>query len=205
MKNYKRIMAVAMVACLAFAFTACGDKKEKGGDAAGTEEAIVDVEPGMYLAHFDSSTTNPVPAYQFVGGDMSENIPAGTQMDLTLTLKEDGTYMLYVSFTNENNPDSDDEFYVNVYTTANGKYSLSGNTATIETPEMVSTGFAAGSDALSKDSYKACSFDNGKTGDWTSTDNASVLACVPATTFTVENGAIVTWEPAGSETGNPNN
>ncbi len=200
MKNFKKVMVGLLAAAMAMSFVACGSNSDSDAETAAVEK----VEPGMYRAHFDSSTTEVVPAYQFVGSDMSGNIPAGTQLDVTLSLKEDGTYKLYAGFTNENNPDTTDQYYCNIATNATGTYTIDGNKVTISAAETCDTTFEAGSDTIDNPAYTGCSFANGEAGTWSSTDDATVLECVPETTFTIVDGEITTWEAAGSATGNPN-
>lgn len=93
---------------------------------------------------------------------------------------------------------------MDIHVEATGTYTVEGDKVTISAATAVYEGGAYITEQAMFDSFSFAE-DGKSTGTWTGAEVPEVLACVPATVFTVtEEGAIVTWAPVNeSEAGNP--
>lgn len=197
----KKILALLLAICMGIVLAACASVDK--GNAAQAKSYTVTYDNTM-----DPAVYEAVPAYQFNGDNLSWMIPYGMNLYVNLDLASEGTYTLKAGWTNQD-PSSapGDPAYIDIHVEATGTYTAEGDKVTISAASAATAVYEGGAYITEQAMFDAFSFaeDGKSTGTWTGAEVPEVLACVPATVFTVtEEGAIVTWAPVNeSEAGNP--
>lgn len=179
---------------------------DEGGAGAGTKSANETVYKVNYSQ--DSGNAEETPAYQFLCGDVSGLIQYDARMnvDITLSLKEDGTYSLtadsYVIEAGEKAVVGDSTgIGMTMKMTAEGEY-VKNDDGTITTKKAGHAVFELETDTYSsqmKDVIGISIGGSNEDGVYDSEEYPEILEYVPETQWTVEGEAIVSYQKAGAE------
>jgi hypothetical protein len=198
MKKMNKFVTLCAAAVLSVGmFTGCG-----GGSASGEDKTYT----VSYDNSMDADVLASIPEYQFVADNMNYMVAYGLNLDVTLDLDKDGTYTLTSKYYNQDpNCVEGDPGYADIHVEATGTYTKDGDKVTISAAEEATAVYQGGAYIVEQGMFDPFSFNgDGTTGEWSSSDAPDVLECVPETVFTVtDDGAIVTWEAAGTAKGNP--
>lgn len=197
MKKEKIFGTLLVAVCMCTSLLACGGNKGNGVDKTYTVS---------YDNTMEAEVLETIPSYQFVADNLSYLVAYGTNLDVTLDLDKDGRYTLTAKYYNQDNTVTEaDPAYCDVHVEAKGTYTMEEDKVTISKATDATAVYQGGAYITEQGMFTAFSYnEDGSTGEWSSTDVPEILDCVPGTVFTVtEDGAIVTWEAAGDENGNP--
>lgn len=193
----KKTFALMMMGIMVLGLSACGGKKEDK------------VESKTYTVSFNQNNgnTTDMPAYQFLGGDLSGllNYESRLYSDITLTLNEDGTYNLKSdNYTSANDKrievGAEDGIGMVCVLMAEGTYEDNGD-GTVTASKAKHVNYELETDVYSKETVAVANLyavPDENEGTYDSDEYENILSWVPATTFTLdeENKAIETYTQA---------
>lgn len=197
-------MVVLLAGVMTLGLAACGGSKDSSDNGDAAEGGAVETYTISY--NQNNGNTTDMPTYQFFGGDLSGilNYEARSYVDITLNLKDDGTYELTSDAYNASNGErievgASDGIGMVCILNAEGTYEDNGDgTVTTSAAEHVS--FDLETDVYSQDIISAANLavvEGETSGEYDSDDYANLLDWVPETIFTLgDDGDIVTYAMA---------
>lgn len=200
----KKAMAVILTGVVTLGLVGCGN-----GSESENKDTAKETMAETYMISFNQNNGNTadMPAYQFLGGDLSGmiNYEGRLYTDITLELSGDGTYELTSdAYTGSNGErievGAGDGIGIVCIVNAEGTYEDNGDgTVTVSAAEHAT--FKLETDTYSKEIVSnagLAAVEGEDSGEYDSDDTPDILGWIPETVFTLgENGEIVTYVKAG--------